>query len=207
MSFDLLAHIAGLPRLRSAAGVLFRDAAGGVLLVRPTYKDGWEVPGGGIEADESPLAAAHREVREELGVTAPIGRLLVLDWIAATPPWDAGLMFIFDGGVLDPEVTARIVLPADELSEFRFVPPTDLPSFLPPRLSRRVVAALDPNTPVYLEEGYEPAPSRGSGVEAALTTSDLAPGNGQPVGYQTSPSRQSQVNGAVRSRGSTPGKT
>ena len=65
MTFDLAAHIAGLARVRAAAGVLFRDEAGRVLLVRPTYKGGWEVPGGAVEADESPLAAARREVREE----------------------------------------------------------------------------------------------------------------------------------------------
>jgi len=31
---------------RVAAGVLFRDAQGRVLLVKPTYKDGWDIPGG-----------------------------------------------------------------------------------------------------------------------------------------------------------------
>ena len=29
-----------------AAGVLCHDAAERVLLVKPTYKDGWEIPGG-----------------------------------------------------------------------------------------------------------------------------------------------------------------
>ncbi len=43
---------------RVAAGVLFRDAAGRVLLVKPTYKDGWEIPGGYVERGESPHAAA-----------------------------------------------------------------------------------------------------------------------------------------------------
>jgi 8-oxo-dGTP diphosphatase len=39
---------------RVAAGVLFRDAVGRVLLVKPTYKDGWEIPGGYVEVGESP---------------------------------------------------------------------------------------------------------------------------------------------------------
>jgi 8-oxo-dGTP diphosphatase len=46
--------------------VLFRDAAGRVLLVKPTYKNGWEIPGGYVDAGESPRAAAAREVKEEL---------------------------------------------------------------------------------------------------------------------------------------------
>ncbi|GIF66567.1 hypothetical protein Ais01nite_46020 [Asanoa ishikariensis] len=178
MTFDLTAHIAGLARVRAAAGVLFRDSAGGVLLVRPTYKTGWEVPGGSVEADESPLAAARREVREELGVDFPVGRLLVVDWVAADGPWDAGLMFLFDGGTVSPAAVASIVLPPDELSGFEFVALASLDGFLRPRLARRVREALLTEGGVYLEGGY-----------------------------QTSPSRQSQISGADRSSGMTPGKT
>ncbi|HEY9339368.1 MAG TPA: NUDIX hydrolase, partial [Kribbella sp.] len=43
-----------------AAGVLFRAVDGRVLLVEPSYKPNWEIPGGAVEADESPWAAAAR---------------------------------------------------------------------------------------------------------------------------------------------------
>lgn len=65
---------------RVAAGVLFRDDAGAVLLVKPTYKAGWDFPGGYVEPGESPKQDAQREVREELGFEADIGELLVVDW-------------------------------------------------------------------------------------------------------------------------------
>ncbi|HTF10658.1 MAG TPA: NUDIX hydrolase [Asanoa sp.] len=178
MTFDLAAHIAGLARVRAAAGVVFRDVGGSVLLVKPTYKPGWEVPGGSAEVDESPLAAANREIGEELGVAFPVGRLLVVDWVAAVPPWDGGLMFLFDGGKLDEAALGRISLPADELDSYALVPPDELPGRLKPRLARRVLAALNANGPVYLEDGY-----------------------------QTSPARQSQVSGADKPSGMTPGKT
>jgi ADP-ribose pyrophosphatase YjhB (NUDIX family) len=82
-----------------AAGVLFRDERGRVLLVKPSYKAGWEIPGGYVEPGESPKQAASREVREELGVQPPIGRLLVVD---GAPHPDEGdkVLFIFDGGEL-----------------------------------------------------------------------------------------------------------
>ncbi|MEV6596890.1 NUDIX hydrolase [Actinoplanes sp. NPDC051346] len=55
-----------LPRKRMGAAVLLSDDRGRVLLVEPTYKDHWEIPGGAVEADESPYAAAMREVDERL---------------------------------------------------------------------------------------------------------------------------------------------
>ena len=84
---------------RVAAGVLFRDRDGRVLLVKPSYKDGWEIPGGYVEHGESPLAAAVREVREELGADLEVTDLLVLDW-APHPAEGDKLLVIFRGGTL-----------------------------------------------------------------------------------------------------------
>ncbi|MGY2115992.1 NUDIX domain-containing protein [Nocardia gipuzkoensis] len=63
--------IAGLPRKRMGAGALFVDELDRVLLVEPTYTNYWELPGGVVEADESPYAAVVREIGEELSLTAP----------------------------------------------------------------------------------------------------------------------------------------
>lgn len=56
--------------------MLFTDALGRLLVVKPTYKPGWELPGGSVEDGESPGRAAVREIAEELGVERPVGRLL-----------------------------------------------------------------------------------------------------------------------------------
>src|SRR5690348_9973029 len=96
-------YLASLARKRMGAGALFLDGTGRVLLVEPTYKPTWEVPGGAVEREESPTAACRREVLEELGLDRPVGRLLVVDWVPSRPELPEGLMLIYDGGVLAEE--------------------------------------------------------------------------------------------------------
>ncbi|MCM4082247.1 NUDIX domain-containing protein [Paractinoplanes hotanensis] len=56
-----------LPRKRMGTGVMFTNQDGHVLLVEPTYKDYWEIPGGAVEADESPRATTIREIVRNSG--------------------------------------------------------------------------------------------------------------------------------------------
>ncbi|WP_230511641.1 NUDIX domain-containing protein [Salinispora arenicola] len=49
---------------RVAAGALFLNNEGHVLLVHPSYKKHWDIPGGYVEPGESPRAACIREVEE-----------------------------------------------------------------------------------------------------------------------------------------------
>lgn len=137
---------------RVAAGVLFVDDSGRVLLVKPTYKTGWDLPGGYVEPGESPKDAARREVSEELGADRAVGRLLVVDW-APHPEEGDKLLFVFDGGDLDLNGITR---DRDELADTAYVPVDELETHLSTRLLERVRAALTPSSDPYLEHGQAP---------------------------------------------------
>jgi 8-oxo-dGTP diphosphatase len=153
-------------RKRVSVDALIQDDRGHILAVKPTYKPGWDLPGGMVEANEAPLAALQRELAEELDLSLPRCRLLCIDWVPPHGPWDDLLAFVFDGGVLAKHEREGLALCDRELSAYRFVPPEELPKLLRPRLWRRVEVALhvlreDGVAPRYLEDGGLPA--RGTG--------------------------------------------
>ena len=140
---------------RVAAGALIFDDAGRVLIVQPSYKESWDIPGGYVEPGESPLDACVREVHEELGIKPPIGRLLVVDW-APHPNEGDKILYVFDGGMLSPEDRARIRLDRAELSAFEFREPRNVANVMPERLARRVALAAtarDRGQTLYAEHG------------------------------------------------------
>lgn len=110
-----------LPRKRVSAGALFLNEAGHLLLVNPTYKPPWEIPGGMVELNETPLSACIREVAEEIGLTVMPEILLSVGYLCGHSDRGDSLRFIFWGGVLDRKAIAQIKLQESELSEFRFV--------------------------------------------------------------------------------------
>ncbi|QDY75489.1 NUDIX hydrolase [Streptomyces qinzhouensis] len=126
-----------------AAGVLLFDDQDRVLLVDPTYKPGWEFPGGVVEPGEAPARAGMREVTEELGITLDrVPRLLVVDWEPPRPPGYGGLRLLFDGGRLDGAEAGRIRLPGEELRCWRFVGEREAAQLLPPNRYERLRWAL-----------------------------------------------------------------
>ncbi|MCC3762644.1 NUDIX hydrolase [Glycomyces sp. TRM65418] len=132
--------VAGLPKHLASAGSLFTDSAGRILLVKPNYRDHWLLVGGLLNEGESPEQACRREVKEEIGIDLPPGRLLLVDW---TPPSSARplplIEFIFEGDTIEPH---QVKLDTGELDEHRFTPPEQAMSLLSNDGQRRLTDAL-----------------------------------------------------------------
>ena len=96
-----------------SAGALIYDRAGRLLILKPTYKSGWTIPGGVMEADgESPWEACQREVREETGLEVSRGRLAAMDFRRPRTGRPGGIRFLFDCGQLSDEALAEPEAPA-----------------------------------------------------------------------------------------------
>ena len=147
---------ASLPRKRLAAAALLLSERGEVLIVKPTYRDDWLVPGGTVEAGESPHIACQREVAEEIGLDRALGRLLCVEYRPVDGVITEAVHFLFDGGTVTDAEARGIVLPPAELAEWRFAPLAEALALLHPKLGRRVVFGLRARasgTTLYLEDG------------------------------------------------------
>ncbi|MEU4517384.1 NUDIX hydrolase [Amycolatopsis sp. NPDC024027] len=138
---------------RIAAGALFVNDDR-VLLVRKTYGNRWDIPGGYVDQGESPAEACSRELREEIGLSRSARRLLVHDWAPNDSEGDK-ILYVFGCGDLGSDEDA-IVLDGVELDRWEWVPVDKLDEYLIPRLARRLNRAYQAQvagTTLYLEHG------------------------------------------------------
>lgn len=96
-----------------------------LLLLRPSYRNGWGLPGGMLQRGESPERGAVREAAEELGIRVEVtgpGTLVL----------DAGprrIDFVYPGRALDDESEPRRA--SAEVAEWKWFGMDELPHLLP----------------------------------------------------------------------------
>jgi 8-oxo-dGTP diphosphatase len=144
-----------VPTVPASAGALVFDRRGRLLVLKPTYKAGWTIPGGMMEAGgETPWETCRREALEECGLELTSGRLACVDFLRPRPARPGGLRFLFDCGKFGDGTLAELRLQPEEIEDYRLV---ELPEGLrmlsgPVRRRVRAVAAY-PGRALYLEDG------------------------------------------------------
>ena len=156
-----------VPRIPASAGALIFDGRGRLLVLKPSYKKGWTIPGGQIDADgESPWEACVRETREECGLEVTGGRLVCVDFRTPRPRRPGGMRFLFDCGTFADAQLGRITLQEEEIDDYRLAELDAAMELLSGPIRRRVAAGIEANQCVYLEDG-RPVPGVTGSISSA----------------------------------------
>ncbi len=124
-------------------GCLLVDREARLLLVKPVDQAMWQLPGGLVHANESPLEGCVRTIRQSLHLDIDPGRLLIVEYAQSSQEQPEQLYFLFDGGFLSVNDTYRIHLRRDLLSAYQFVAPAALSHYVPAATEQRILQAVE----------------------------------------------------------------
>jgi 8-oxo-dGTP diphosphatase len=139
-------YINSLPKKPIGAAAIIFNSKKELLIVKPSYREGWLVPGGTVDALESPDMACIREIKEEVGLDIQSVKFLgVYHMTGKTAEGMAydSMQFMFYVGILTDEQVKSIVLQEKELVEYRFLPMNEAVELLADKLDKRINRALE----------------------------------------------------------------
>jgi 8-oxo-dGTP diphosphatase len=132
-SLDTLDAANSSPVFRLGVFALIFDDQGRILLGHRRDTDWWNLPGGGMELEETVDEALCREVREETGLAVKVERLVGV----YSKPQKQEVVLTFRCNVTGGSLQAT-----EEISESRYFPPDALPGNTLPKHRQRIEDAL-----------------------------------------------------------------
>ena len=143
-----------LSRKTVGSGAVFLDEKQRILIVKPNYKEGWNLPGGRVENDESPTEACAKEVFEEIGLKKSIQQLACVQYMKKAAMNHDHIRLAFFGGILSESEIRSIKLQQEELTEFKFAALSEMKGYVDQHLLSLIesaIAAQRENKVIYIE--------------------------------------------------------
>lgn len=143
-----------IPQKRMASGVILFNEDDQLLLVKPSYKTYWSLPGGIVDKNESPKQTAIRETLEEVGVDLKLCQFISVEYVPDKEGKGENLQFTFYGGVLDKEQIRNIKIDGDEISDYKFMTTDEATEMAGGGLNKKLpklLSALKNNIAIYIE--------------------------------------------------------
>lgn len=146
------------PAKPMGSAVVFQNEQGQVLIVKPNYRDAWNFPSGVVDENESPIQAAVRESKEEVGLvrTPQELELKVVNYRGSQNGYPDSIYFLFEGGVLSAEEIKQIQPEEAELDEIKFCDPQEALKLLGDSKAACLKYYLQDSTKVWYLENNEP---------------------------------------------------
>ncbi|HYG83396.1 MAG TPA: NUDIX hydrolase [Verrucomicrobiae bacterium] len=140
---EKIAWLAAQPKKPLSSKLLVWDERRELLVIKPNYKKHWDIPGGMVEAWESPLEGAIREIKEELGLVIAPEALQFAGVRYGTSKVSQGdfLHFLFHTSITKP---ARDALQIDEseIEAYRWLPQEQAVAMLAGNHLRQFIAKV-----------------------------------------------------------------
>lgn len=139
-------------RVKAGVGVIIADREGRILLEQRRDNGMWGLPGGGVEAGDSLLKAALREVKEETGLAIRITGLLGIYSDPAqgrivTYPDNGDVVQLFDTVLVAEFISGKLTL-SNESLRLSYFDPEALPSDIVPPAVKPIQDYLEKKTDV-----------------------------------------------------------
>lgn len=109
----------------SSAALIIENEAAQALIVKANYKSHWTFPGGLIDAGETPLQAAVREAREEVGLVIDSATVAFV-WVANRASKVADTYQFVFRTILPKGAAEHIVLQAEEIDDYAWISKADV---------------------------------------------------------------------------------
>jgi 8-oxo-dGTP diphosphatase len=137
-----------------ASGAIIFNDDDKLLLIRHRWRAAWEYPVGVTDGTESPLDAARRETKEEVGLSPDEFHLLGIDFFERNTP-NGNLIFTYSAHVNAAQL-AELKIDAFEATGYRWVTREEAQELISGRLKNRfseLLKAHAAGTTVYLQSG------------------------------------------------------
>ncbi|HKJ28219.1 MAG TPA: NUDIX hydrolase [Anaerolineales bacterium] len=148
----------------SAGALIFYQ--NNLLILKPSYRDYWLLPGGGLLEGESPRDACIREIREEISLHVTLAQLLCIDFLpigltitglnSTRTLKNEELTFLFLAESLTNLQKTQLCVDGKEIVSHQFVSLDEAKSHFPSYMVKRLphcLNAIKDQTTYYLENG------------------------------------------------------
>lgn len=123
----------------TAAHAVLIDERGWVLIVQPSYKRRWHLPGGYVHIGETPTSAVTREVFEELGIRPELRGPVTVSW---APHSGADRLLFTYTGRLTKELRQAVSIDGAEIIGWTTLGPERLEDWLHPHVAERIRCSI-----------------------------------------------------------------